>query len=131
MDKKFAVKFVGYWIVNSVILGLANAFFPANFVLGNAFLNVPVAAVFSGFLLTVLLSMAKGLARTMKHSKNSRIIMFAFYWGAASFGVWIVARIALISGFGISNFAWAIVAGMIVSFANWLMRQAYKGMELI
>lgn len=131
MDKKFVIKFVVYWIVNSIILGLANAFFPTNFVLGNAYLAIPVAVIFSGFLLTTLLFLAKGLARGGNLVKRERIFMFLFYWGSAAFGVWLVARIAPISGFGISRFTWAIAAGFVVSLANWLLRQAFKGMKIL
>lgn len=130
MDKKFATRFVAYWIVNSIILGLATAFFPKSFTLGNAFLSVPLAAIFSGFLLTVLLLLAKGLAKGGNLKTKGKLFMFSYYWGSAAFGIWLVARIATISGFGIARFTWAIIAGFVVSLANWLLRQALKGMKL-
>src|SRR3990172_4233408 len=101
MDKKFATKFVGYWVVNTLVLSLANTFFPDSFEMGNAYLNTPLAAVVAGFLLTTLLVLARGLARSKMFKVQGRIIMFAYYWVAASAGVWIVARVADISGFGI------------------------------
>lgn len=131
MDRKFVTKFVAYWIVNSIILGLANAFFPTSFVLGNAFMVIPTAAIFSGFLLTTLLFLAKGLAKGGNLAKKGRLFMFLFYWGSAAFGIWLVARIAPISGFGIARFTWAIAAGFVVSLTNWLLRQAFKGMKLL
>jgi len=130
MDKKFVMKFVGYWVVNTLVLALVNTFFPDSFELGNAYLITPIAAVVSGFLLTTLLVLAKGLARSKMFKVQGRLIMFAYYWVAASAGVWVVARVADISGFGIVNFTWAIAAGFAVSLTNWMMRQAYKGMKL-
>lgn len=130
MDKKFLVRFIGFWVVNSLILALANTFFPGSSQLGNAFLNTPAAAIFSGFLLTVLLLLAKGLAKSANLTKNGRGIMFLYYAGAASFATWLVARVAVVSGFGIVKFTWAFVIGVTISVANWLLRQAYKGMKL-
>ncbi len=141
MDKKFiiskacskysAVKFIGYWVVNTVVLSLANSFFLGAFELGNAYLGVPAAAILSGFLLTTLLLLAKGLARNKYFFVKGRIIMFVYYWGAASAGIWTIARIANVSGFGIARFTWAIGAGFVISLANWLLRQVYKGTKLI
>lgn len=131
MDKKFVMRFVGFWMVNSLVLALANSFFVSAFVLGNAYLSAPAAAVFSGFLLTILLLLAKGLAKTGNFTKKGRVFMFLYYWGASSFAIWLVARVANVSGFGIFRFTWAIGCGIVVAFSNWLLRQAYKGMKLV
>jgi uncharacterized membrane protein YvlD (DUF360 family) len=131
MDKKFAIKFVSYWVVNSLVLALSNSFFPDYYVLGNAYLSIPSAVIFSGFLLTILLLLAKGLAKTRSFSIKGRVFMYLYYAAAASAGIWLVARIANVSGFGIARFTWAIAAGLVVSFANWLLRQAFKGMKIV
>jgi len=131
MDKKFAVKYVGYWVVNTLVVSLANAFFADTVVLGNAYLGAPAAGVFAGFLITALLLMAKGLARTKGFMIQGRIMMFFYYWGAAGAATWIVARIATVSGFGIARFTWAIGIGFAISFSNWLLRQVFKGMKML
>lgn len=131
MDRKFFIKYIGYWVVNTVVLSLANSFFGNGFELGNAYLSTPLAAAFSGFLLTTLLFLAKGLARNKLFKIKGRYLMFVYYWGAASAGIWIVARIADVSGFGIARFTWAIGCGFVISLTNWLLRQAYKGMKLV
>lgn len=130
MDKKFAFKFVGYWVVNSLVLALANSFFLNTVVLGNAYLGTPAAAVFAGFLITVLLLMAKGLARTKLFMIKGRLMMFVYYWGAAAAATWLTARIANVSGFGIARFTWAIGIGLAVALSNWLLRQVFKGMKM-
>jgi uncharacterized membrane protein YvlD (DUF360 family) len=131
LKKKFTLKFLGYSIVNTLVLSLANSFFPDAFELGNAYLNAPLAGLFSGFLLTTLLFLARGLARSKYFTVKGRIIMLIYYWGAASAGIWIVARIASVSGFGIARFTWAIGCGFVISLTNWLVRQVYKGLGLI
>jgi hypothetical protein len=131
MDRKFTTKFAGYWVVNTLVLSLANTFFPDALELGNAYLSTPAAAVFSGFLLTTLLLLARGLSKTRSFAVKGRVIMFLYYWAAGSAGIWVVARIANVSGFGIVRFTWAIGCGFAVSLSNWLLRQAYKGMRLV
>ena len=131
MDKKFIIRFITYWTVNALILALANSFFPADFIFGNAYLNLPAAVIFSGFLLTVILWLAKGLAKTLSLTKKGRYFMFAYYWGSASFGVWLVARVAPVSGFGLTRFTWALGCGVAVALTNWLLRQALKGIKLV
>lgn len=131
MDKKLMVRFVSYWIVNVVILALVNTLFPGSFELGNAGLSIPAAGIFSGLLLTVLLAVARGLARSRNFLVKGRIFMFIYYWGAASFAIWLIARVASVSGFGIASFKWAIGLGFAVSLVHWTVRQALKGMKLV
>lgn len=131
MDKKFIVRFVSYWIVNVVILALVNTLFPGSFELGNANLSIPTAGVFSGFLLTVLLVIARGLARAINLPAKGRVFMFKYYWISASAAIWLIARIASLSGFGIARFTWAIGVGFATAFIHWVLRQAFKGMKLV
>src|SRR3989344_5322381 len=121
MDRKFIVRFVAFWSINSIVLALANSFFPGSFALGNAFLSIPMAVVFSGFLLTILLLVAKGLAKSRELTIKGRFFMFLYYWVAASGAIWLIARVAHVSGFGIARFTWAIGCGFAVAFSNWLL----------
>lgn len=125
------VRFISYWIVNVIILSLANTFFPAAFELGNANLNMTGAGIFSGFLLTTLLLIARGIARSRNLLVKGRMIMFAYYWGFSSISIWLIARIAGISGFGIAKYTCAIGIGFVVAFVHWGIRQAFKGMKFV
>lgn len=130
MDKKFIVKFVGYWIVNTIVLSLANTFFPDALEMGNEYLSLPMSAVISGFLLTALLLLAKGLAKTRNVQTKGRYIMFLYYSFSASLAIWLIARLASLSGFGIVKYTWAIGAGVAVAFFNWLLRRVFKGLKM-
>jgi uncharacterized membrane protein YvlD (DUF360 family) len=125
------LRFVSYWVVNSIILSLASSLFPNGFEMGNAYLSIPLASILSGFLLTAILLIARGLARSIDLPKRGRYIMFVYYWVAASVGIWIIARIASVSGFGIARYYWAIGAALITAFIHWGVRQALKGIKLI
>lgn len=105
--------------------------YPQAFELGNAYLSIPMAAIVSGFLLTILLYVAKGVARSQKYPKKGRYFMFGYYWLLASASVWVIARIASVSGFGIARYTWAVGVGFLVTLVHWVARQAFKGVNLV
>ena len=131
MNKKFSLRFVVYWIINGLILSLANSFFPHAFEMGNANLNIFTAVIVSSLLLTALLLLARGVARKLNLTGKGRYLMFLYYWGASSVSIWVVARIAFFSGFGIARYTWAIGVGLVVAFSHWLVRQAFKGAKIV
>jgi hypothetical protein len=53
-----------------------------------------------------LLLAAKGLAKNRNFTIKGRAFMFLYYWGAASVAIWLIARIANVSGFEIVRFTW-------------------------
>lgn len=131
MDKNYLIRFAYYWVVNVILFSLANAFYPQGFELSNINITVVPSAIFSGFLFTALTCLARGCAKVRKMTDRGRIFMFLYYWVASSFAVWIVARMASVSGFGIAKYTWAIGLGFITSFIHWSLRQAFKGMKLV
>jgi uncharacterized membrane protein YvlD (DUF360 family) len=126
MDPKFIKKFVIVWAVNSLLLVVANNLFPQGLELGNASLSTTMAAVFSGFLLTVFTRLVKPAAGLLKLSDKGRYPMFIFYWAANSVGIWLIARMAGLSGFGIAKFTWAVGLGFFATLTQWGVRQALK-----
>ena len=127
MDPKFLKRFVVVWFVNSLAFYLANLFYPQNMVLGNANFSALTAAFVSGFLLTLLLRIAKPFIVKFGVTKmQGRFAMFFFYFLANSFAIWILAKMAPVSGFGISKFYWAFELGFVVSLVQWLARQCFK-----
>jgi len=131
MNKNIVIRFVTYWATNIILLSLAYSLYPNAFELGNKNVGVVCAAIFSSFLLTTLLFIARGLARTRNILTRGRVFMFFYYWGSASFAIWIVARIADVSGFGIARYTWAVSLGFVISFIHWCVRQSFKGMKLV
>jgi len=128
MDNKFLLRFVSLWVVNSFVLYAASIFYPTHFVLGTAQLSVFGAAVVSGFLLTLLCKLAKGLVKTF--GLKGRTVMFVYYWAINGVLIWVIARLAPFSGFGISNFYWAFVLGLVANFVQWVARQLFKRMGI-
>ena len=119
------------WIANSVLFLLANKYFPANFVLGNAVSTPIAAAIFSGFLLTLSTRFAKQVLQRTKAGKMGRIKMFLVYSAVNAVGIWIIARFSVVSGFGIPAFYFAVYLGLAASLFQWLVRQLFKAVKLL
>lgn len=128
---KFYLRFLLVWIVNSVVILLANQFYGRYFVLGNAVLTPMMAGILTGFLLTVLTRSIKPVLTRFGLAKKGRVVMFVKYWFINSIIIWILARLSVITGFGIPAFYWAFVLGITASLGQWIMRQVFKNFKLI
>jgi uncharacterized membrane protein YvlD (DUF360 family) len=124
---KMYVRFLLVWAINSIVLLLANAYYPANFVLGNAVMTPTMAGILTGFLLTLLLRVFGSFSRK---PKSNRFLMFVYYFLANSFVLWLLARISVVTGFGIPSFKYAFYLGFVVCLVQWLVRQAFKKLSL-
>lgn len=128
---KFYLRFLLVWFVNSLVILLANQMYGIYYVLGNAVLTPMMAGIFTAFLLTVLTKSVKPLLVKAGLIKKGKGMMFITYWLVNSIVIWILARLSVITGFGIPAFYWAFVLGFIASFGQWLLRQGFKGFKLI
>ena len=124
---KSYIKFLIVWAVNSGIIFLANSYYPDSFVLGNAVMTPTMAGILTGFFLTLFTRFTKTFSR--KFSGN-RFRMFGYYFLANSVGIWIIARVSVVTGFGIPAFYWAFYLGVVATFAQWLVRQVFKKFKL-
>lgn len=127
MDVKFVTRFSIIWAVNTVVIWLGWWFSPVDIVLGNGSMMPPFAALLSGFLLTLGCKLVKPLLVSfgVKEVKG-RFKMFALYFFANTFLVWVLARFADFTGLGISSYFAALGLGVSLTFAQWLTRQGLK-----
>lgn len=121
-------RFFAVWALNSALFLLANNIYPGNYVLGNAVIPPTVAGIFCGFLLTVFMKFSKRFSKKFLKPKYK---MFVFYLLANSFAVWLLARLSVVTGFGIPKYYWAIYLGVSASFAQWGLRQVFKFVSLL
>src|SRR3990170_3235475 len=110
---KVYIRYGVVWAINTVLILLANSYFPQNYVLGNAVIPPLYAAIFSGLLLTVFDRAAKPVIKKLIKDERGRYIMFGIYWFTNFVGIWLIARISFLSGFGISKFTYAIILGFV------------------
>lgn len=126
MDKKYLLKYSSVWVVNSLILYYAGVLYPESVVLGNAKFAPWMAAAFSGLLLTAICRVAKYFAKMSTKKSLNRYSMFAYYFLVNSFGLWVIARMAPLSGLGLVSYYWAFSLGLVLTLSQWVVRQLLK-----
>ncbi len=120
------LRYLIIWLINSGVIILANEFWPSNFVLGNAVIPPIYAAFFAGFLLMVFDRAMKPIVKKLIQKERSRYVMFGIYWFVNFVGIWLIARVSFLSGFGISAFYFAIGLAAAAGIGQWLGRQFFK-----
>lgn len=118
--KKAGKESVNFWlavcVVNAIVIYLASTLFPSNIVLGNAMLYAWAALGISSILLTLLLSLIVPVFRTSKLITNKEPYSELIYYGAVNIlGLWLLARAAIYTGFGISSLFVAIILGVVLT----------------
>jgi len=122
------IRFLLVWLVNTLIFFFANRFYPTSYVLGNAVMTPTMAAILVGFFLTLILKVAGSFK---KKPKGSKYMMFGYYFLANSVAIWVLARLSVVTGFGIPAFFWAFYLGFFTVIAQWLARQIFKSLKLL
>jgi|WetSurSiteA1Bulk_404760.scaffolds.fasta_scaffold11874_3 hypothetical protein len=115
-------KFILPWIHGSVFIYLASQVMPGKFVLGTHKLSLLAAIIISGFLVTVLVDVADLFLARIKTIKLNKITKAFAFWIINFVALWIVARIAPYSGFGVVKFTYLIG----LAFATNLIQLALK-----
>lgn len=112
---KRAKRFILYWIHNGIIIYLVNQLFPSKFVLGNFRFTVLLATLVSSFTLTFFLELVSlGLTKVKKIKLDSKN-RFLIFWIANFVGLWLIARLAPLTGFGVVRFTWLIGLSLLVN----------------
>ncbi len=120
------VPFLSFWLLNSILLYLAELLFPAYFVLGNFWLSGPAAMFWVGLWISIIVWIAQSLPEKFNVKIDGPLKMFTYYWLVNLAAIWVLARFAQLSGFGITAFYWAIFLGLIANVTQWGL---WKGLE--
>ena len=118
MDQKKAVNFLSFWVANSVVLLLAAAVLGNNVVLGNNNLSGPLAAVISGFILTLLIYLVPFAVERSGYKIKNENIWPAIFFVANAVIIWVIKRLAIVTALGISNILWVLVLALVVTLAE-------------
>ena len=105
---KKAKKFILYWIHNGILIYLANQLFPSKFVLGNFRITTVVAVLISSFFLTLFLELVSIVIAKQKKIKLDNKKRFGVFWISNFVGLWLIARLSPLTGFGVIKFTWLI-----------------------
>jgi uncharacterized membrane protein YvlD (DUF360 family) len=118
---KKCLRFFSLWLINSLLVFLANLFFPNSYVLGSHIIS-PVASVFfAGFIWTLLTWIAQPVLRKCKIKITKRAKVWLVYFGANFVALWLTGHLAPYSGLGILNFCWVIGLALVANSAQYLI----------
>lgn len=124
-------RFAIVWLANFLVIYLANSMYPTLWVLGNASLTPLKAIIFSSFLLTVAGKVAREVFPKWGIKVSGRLNKFLLYWVVNSAALWLIARMAFLTGFGISAYYYALLLGFVAGIGQWLIRQIFKYAKLV
>lgn len=123
MKNKYA-NFLGLWIVNFVIFLVANLLFGNRVVFGNGILPYIVALLVTSFLLTAVIFLVKPAVNYTGLKIKGGLNWFLIYIIADIVLVWVLARLAILTGFGISSYLVAVVLGIVLNIGQWIFAKA-------
>ena len=129
MDQKKAVNFLSFWVANSVVLLLAAAVLGSNVVLGNDKLSGPLAAVISGFILTLLIYLVPLAVERSGYKIKNENIWPAIFFVANAVIIWVIKRLAIVTALGISSILWVVVLTIVVTLAELGVAKATGAMK--
>lgn len=116
--KQLAMTFIAFFVIHSVVVYLANMFFPEDVVLGNHFFSPTMGLVYSMLPLTLLTVGCIPFIEYVAEKFNrtvSNMEWMVDYLLINTAGIWILARFAEWIGFGISSWMVAVALGVVIT----------------
>lgn len=111
--------FLIFWLIDSLLLWLANMFYPAYYVLGNARLSALLAAIVAGLVWTAVVWKSMMLYKKLG-IKDSDMVKSMLFWLAVNFvTLWLVARFSALFGFGVTSFVWVFALAFVANLVQW------------
>lgn len=126
-DKTQILLLLKMLIANGLIIYLAAYFYPGTVVLGNASLSSMAALIVTAILLTLIISQVEPLLKLTKVKLKGDFSLAVFYGLVNIIGLWIIARAAIYTGFGISTVSVAVVLGVVLNLAQYLVWKLIMG----
>lgn len=125
-------KYIGFlvmYLVNGLLIWLANTLYPNNFVLGSASNSTWGAILLVGFLWTLLILLIQPILNKFKVNLAKGVQMFGVYLAANFVILWVIARLGPVFGFGVSNFVWVFglaITANVIQVGVWMLLSKFK-----
>lgn len=118
------VKFLAYWVANSIFILILSTILPGNIVLGANKISPPLAGVVAGFLLAALLYAIPKVVDKLGLKIKDKRAWPALFFGGNVVLIWIIKRFSEIFGLGISNIFYVLIAAFVITAVEWAVGQA-------
>ena len=115
MDQVKILKFLGTWVMLSITLLITTQIFPGKIVLGNASLSSAMAGVFNSFVLILLLNIIPSLTEKLDLKIKDPRFNWTFYFFGNLIVIWVLKRLATITGLGVENIFLIILIAIIIT----------------
>lgn len=115
--------FLVMFVVNSIVMYLANMFFPYMVVLGNARYTAVSALLVSMFALTLILTLATPLIERVAAAAHTKLEMMhwvGLYMLLNIVSLWTIARYAEVFGLGIASWGVVVVLAFVMNLLQGL-----------
>ena len=129
MDQKKAVSFLTFWVVNTVVLLIANAIFGGNIAVGNQSISTGLSAIFAGLILTALIHLAPIAVEKNGYKIKNQNVLPAIFLASNVVVLWVLKRLAVVTGFGISSILWVIILAITITFIELAVAKTTGAME--
>ncbi len=115
--------FTLYWLANTAMLYLANVLLPAHFTLGNNLFSTMQATVFTAFIWNVVIWNGESWFKDLELQSKSPMVMMLQYLGLNFATLWLLARLAVLTGFGVSSFLYVLGLAFIANAVQYQIWQ--------
>jgi len=112
-------RFLLLWSTNIVLLYSANMLLPTHFTLGNDMFTLIQSAFFVGFIWNVVLWNIEPTFKDMEIKLKGMMPMMLSYLAINFATIWILARLAVITGFGVSSFVYVFGLAFVANFVQY------------
>ena len=129
MDQKKAVSFLTFWVVNTVVLLIVNAIFGGNVVVGNQSISTGLSAIFAGLVLTALIPLAPIAVEKSGYKIKNQNVLPAIFLASNVVVLWVLKRLAVVTGLGISSILWVIILAITITFVELAVAKTTGAME--
>jgi len=119
-------KFLVYWLINSLLLYLANMLMPRSVAIGNSIFFKYQAIVFSGFVWSLIIWFTPVFAKELEIAMKDKTTMMLTYLAVNFATLWFIARFSFFTGVGLANY-WIVL--IIAVAANFVQYMTWKYVE--
>jgi len=128
----FVINYFAFFLVNSLVIYLANQFYPQQVVLGTLCINNLWAVIHSMSTLALINTLAIPLVRELE-KKQDRVLStfewFVIYFLVNLAGIWVIGRFAEQLGLGIASWLVAAVLALILDLLQGVVMMRVEKMR--
>ena len=117
MDQKNLIKLLGFWISNTILLSIFSALYVGGVVLGNASISKPVATIINALILAIVVYLVPSIVKKLdlKIKISAEKVQAADYFLVNFVVLWILKRLADITGLGISSILNVLIVAIVLA----------------